>query len=172
LKNDEVVALKFDDWPLPNEYLIELGRVGALWAALEFQLNITIGKLAGFDIYDPTGFILITHSSFPQRLDAFAALCDQMVTDQPNLGNFAEVVQQLKSAQRSRNTYMHNTMHYDPASCEVRMSKGTARGKVKVDVERVTVADIRRAAIAVHDAQRALLKLLGGKSAPGAQLRR
>jgi hypothetical protein len=32
---------------------------------------------------------------FPQRLDAFAALCDQMVTDQPNLGNFAEVVQQL-----------------------------------------------------------------------------
>lgn len=65
MKNDEVVALKFDDWPLPNEYLIELGRVGALWAALEFQLNITIGKLAGFDIYDPTGFILITHSSFP-----------------------------------------------------------------------------------------------------------
>src|SRR5258707_122395 len=60
MKDDEVAKLNFDGWPLPDAYLLEIGRVAALWASLESFLNICIGKLCGFnDLNDPKAFILV-----------------------------------------------------------------------------------------------------------------
>ena len=59
MKHEEVLKLNLKSWPLPDDYLIELGRVAALWATLETFLNMCIGKLAGFnDINDAKPFIL------------------------------------------------------------------------------------------------------------------
>jgi hypothetical protein len=66
MKDDEILNLNFAEWPLPDSYLVELGRVAALWTTLEGLLNLCISKLAGFDMNDPKAFILTTHSSFPQ----------------------------------------------------------------------------------------------------------
>jgi len=79
---------KFDkkDWPAPDEYLLELGRVSALWASLETQLDIGLGELAGFnDMADPRPFILVRHTSFPQKLDMLSALCKLLLSRFPNL---------------------------------------------------------------------------------------
>lgn len=66
MKNNEVLKPNFDGWPLPDSYLLELGRIAALWATLESFLNLCIGKLAGFnDLNDPKAFILVTHSISP-----------------------------------------------------------------------------------------------------------
>jgi len=165
MKNDQLLKLNFDGWPLPDAHLIELGRVGALWAALESFLNLCIGKLAGFnDLNDPKPFILVTHSSFPQRLDMLAALCEQLVNEFPNLTSYAAVVQQLRQAQKLRNDFMHCGMVLNSESGHVEMAKGTARGSVKVKVEKVTVADLRRASVSIDEAQRALYKLVLGRT--------
>jgi len=81
MTDDEVRNLKVDGWPLPDDYLRELGRVAALWTHLESFLNIWIGKLAGFDLNDPKWFIFVAHASFPQRLDIFGALCEQLLPE-------------------------------------------------------------------------------------------
>lgn len=165
MDNDQLLKLNFGGWPLPDAHLIELGRVGALWAALESFLNLCIGKLAGFnDLNDPKPFILVTHSSFPQRLDMLAALCEQLVNEFPNLANYNDVVQQLRQAQKLRNDFMHCGMALNPGSGNVEMAKGTARGSVKVRVEKVTVADLRRASVSIHEAYLALYRLVLGRT--------
>src|SRR3972149_3903969 len=104
MKNDQLLKLNFDGWPLPDGYLLELGRVAALWATLDSFLNLCIGKLAGFNVLnDPKAFILVTHSSFPQRLDIFSALCEQLVSEFPNLKGYDAVVRVLRQAQKLRN---------------------------------------------------------------------
>lgn len=161
MKNEEVLKLNFDGWPLPDSYLLEVGRVAALWATLESFLNLCIGKLAGFnDLNDPKAFILVTHSNFPQRLDILSALCEQLVQKFPNLKSYETVIHQLRKAQKLRNDFMHYGMSENPDSGYVEMARGTARGTVKVGVEKVTIADLRRASMAIHEAQLALYKLV------------
>ena len=164
MKNDEVLKLNFSGWPLPDGYLLELGRVAALWATLESFLNLCIGKLAGFnDLNDPKAFILVTHSSFPQRLDIFSALCEQLLVKFPNLTGYEVVVRQLRQAQKLRNDFMHYGMSKNEESGQIEMAKGTARGTLKVGVEWVDIADLRRASMAIHEAQLALYKVVLGR---------
>lgn len=150
-----------DGWPLPDSYLIELGRLSALWASLESLLNTLIGKLAGFDsITDTTPFILVVHSSFPQRLDMLGALCEELKTQCPHLASHREVIGKLRSAQTSRNKFAHNGISFDPDKNQYMLPQGSARGKVKVSVEPVTVEDIHKVSREIHEAQLALYKLV------------
>jgi len=172
MKNDEVLKLNFEGWPLPDPYLLEIGRVAALWASLESFLNLCIGKLAGFnDLNDPKAFILVTHSSFPQRLDILSALCEQLVQEFPNLKGYEGVVQRLRQVQKLRNDFMHYGMSENLESGHVEMAKGTARGTVKLGVEKVTVADLRRASMAIHEGQLSLYKLVLGRDIPSVWVR-
>jgi hypothetical protein len=52
------------------------------------------------------------------------------------------------------------------------MAKGTARGTVKVGVEKVDLADLRRASMAIHEAQLALYKLVLDRDIPPVWSRR
>jgi hypothetical protein len=164
VKNDEVRKLKFENWPLPDEYLMEIGRVAELWAMLESQVNVFIGKLAGFDLFDPKPFILVTHASFPQRLDMLASLCQQLLRDYPTLTEYEKVVGKLRAAQSERNKYMHHGMSLNPETGRVEMAIGSARGSLKVSVEPITIADIRRAAMSIHEAMLALSNLVLGRA--------
>jgi len=167
MKNDDVLRHNFDGWPLPDGYLLELGRIAALWAILESFLNLCIRKLAGFnDLNDPKAFILVTHSSFPQRLDILGALCEQLVNESPNLKGYEAVIRQLRKAQKLRNDFMHYGMSTNPESRQIEMAKGTARGALKVGVEKVELADLRRASMAIHEAQLGLYKLVLQRDIP------
>jgi len=168
MKNDNLRKLDFSNWPLSDEYLVEIGRVSALWASLESLLNLCIGKLAGFDNpSDPSAFILINHSSFPQRLDILSTFCEQFHHERKNLREYKSVVSKLRSAQKLRNRYAHNGMSLNPDTNKVEMPVGSARGSLKVAVEMVDVSDIRRAVISIDEAQCALYKLvLGVEVAP------
>jgi hypothetical protein len=161
MNNEDVRNLNFSGWPLPDEYLIELGRVSALWGSLESFLNICIGKLAGFhELHDPKPFILITHASVPQRLDMFGALCEHLVAELPHLAAYKQVIGALRTAQKSRNNFMHHGMAVNPESGAVDMAIGSARGTLKVSVEKVDIADIRRATMDIDEAQTVLYRLV------------
>ncbi|WP_442808255.1 hypothetical protein [Trinickia soli] len=154
-------ALNFDGWPLPDAYLVELGRVSALWAALESVLNMSLSKLAGFEeLGDFRPFVLVNHSSFPQRLDMLGALCEQLAGEFDWLKGHGPVTSALKSAQTLRNKFLHNGMHFDEAVGKAVMPVISARGKLKTTIEHVSLADIRRAAVAIDEAQTALRRLV------------
>ena len=161
MKNDELKRLDFTGWPLPDAWLIEIGRVSALWASLETFLNICIGKLAGFnDQADPKPFILVYHSSVPQKIDMLGSLCEHLAPGFPHLADSGTVISSLRTAQKLRNAYAHNGITQDPESGKMQMATGSARGKLSFKIEDVSLEDIRRATLAINEAQRALYKLV------------
>jgi hypothetical protein len=161
MKNDEIERLDFSGWPLPDECLIELGRVAALWARLESFLNICIGKLAGFnDLNDPKPFILVNHASVPQKIDMLSTICEQLAPEFRHLQDYAAVVSQMRAAQRSRNLFLHNGLSLDTKNGELKLAEGSARGTLKTRVASIRIADIRRASVDIHLANLALYKLV------------
>lgn len=164
MNDREIESLNFDGWPLPNDYLIEIGRLTALWSSLESLLNLCLGKLAGFnDMGDPKPFILVNHSSFPQRLDMLGALCEHLLPDFSTLSSYKSVISGLRTAQRERNKFTHNAIAPGETADEMIIARGSARGSLKTDVRRVTVADIRRSVISISEAQAGLYKLVLGR---------
>jgi hypothetical protein len=156
-RNQSIQTINFSGWPIPDEYLVEIGRVAALWASLETFLNICLGKLAGFDeLSDKRAFILIAHSAFPQRLDSLGALCEELQNEFPRLRDYKAVVSQLKNAQKIRNRFMHHSMSFNPDSGRFEMAMGSARGVLKTKEENVSIEDIKRAAVSINEAERAL----------------
>ncbi len=167
MTNSELMRMDLSGWPLPDEYLVELGRVSARWASLEATLMLVLGKLAGFnDTENPTPFILVAHASFPQRLDMIGSLCEQLVGQHQNLTGYDTVLVKLRAAQKSRNRFLHNGITLNPTDGRAELALDSARGKLKINIERVEVADIRRAEVEIHDAQRALVKLVFGTEIP------
>ncbi len=138
-------------WPLPDVYLTEIGRVAALWSSLEKLLNLCLGKLAGFnDISDPKPFVLVHHASIPQKLDMFGALCEHLAPEFPGLTEHASVIGALRSAQKLRNTYLHEGITKDPGTGKFQMATGSARGRLNFKIEEISIQDIRRAAVAIN----------------------
>ncbi len=163
LNNKQIDELNLKGWPLPNEYLTEIGRVAALWSALEGLLTICLGKVAGFDaIGDPKTFIIMKHTSFPQKLDMLGALCEQLVKEHSNLSDYKETISLLRKAQKARNKYMHNGIIFNPTTGNTEMPQMSARGKLKTQVEKVEIADIKRATMEIDEAQVSLYKLILG----------
>lgn len=86
---------------MPDEYLIELGRIAAIWSHLESCLTICFQKLTGFnDMSGPTAFIMLEHTSFPQRLDMLSSLCEHLCSSYPTLKGYQDVISSLRTAQR------------------------------------------------------------------------
>jgi hypothetical protein len=171
MQNEEIASLNFSNWPIRDDYLTEIGRVAVLWSSLEELLNICLGKLAGFDEpLDYRLFILTTHSSFPQRLESFGALCEQLHPEHPQLAGYKQVVSKIKAAQTIRNKFMHHGLTPNPDTGMMEMAIGSARGALKTKIEAISIEDIKRASIQIHDACRALYKLVLRRDIPPAPI--
>jgi hypothetical protein len=167
LKDHEILKVEVKDWPLPDDYLLELGRLGAMWSTLEAAIDLYVGKLAGFnDPADPTSFILLKHSSFPQKLDALSALCEHLKASFPLLSGYGDVVSKIRSVQKARNRFVHNGLNLNADTKRVEIAEGSARGKVKTSVSTVSIADIRRVTFDTHVVLLDLHKLVTGKAYP------
>lgn len=148
-------------WPLPDSFLIELGRVSALWASLESLLNLCIGKLAGFDVLkDPTPYILLVHSAFPQRLQMFGTLCEQLQPHAPNLTDYKIVIGEIEAVQKKRNRFVHNGIAHDPDTGKYLLSEGSARGKLRLSLSPVTPQDINAVSKDIQKAMQSLHHLV------------
>jgi hypothetical protein len=153
-----------DDWPAPNEHLLELGRISALWGSLENSVNLAISKFAGYQaIYDFRAAIMTAHANFKQRVDMLGALCDQLKDDCPHLQSHEKVISLIINAQTKRNKYMHNGIYYNEETKRVEIATLTARGKLKTTIDAVTVADLQEVSATIHEAMCALHNLLTQK---------
>jgi hypothetical protein len=169
MRSEEIAALNFSGWPVPDKFLVEMGRVAALWASLESFVSVCIEKLAGFnDPNDPKPFILLAHTNFAQRLDMLGALCEHLVPGFPQLSEYKKVISTLRSAQAIRNRLMHHGVFHVAETDRVHMAVGSARGRLKTATHSLAVEDIKRASVDIHHAQRALYKLVLGRDLPPA----
>ena len=150
-----------NDWPAPDDILLELGRLTALWGVLETTVDIAISKLAGYEAnLDYRALIMVVHSSFRQKIDIAETLCEQLLPEHPQLKSYSSAMKQIKNAQKARNKYAHNAVTTDEETGRCIISYASARGTLKTVVETVHINDIKEAAAKTHEASLALHGLI------------
>ena len=78
-----------DNFPVPDEYLLELGRITVLWGSLESSVNHAINYLSGIKPEDRWRVSVLTaHSNFKQRVDIIETLCNELQKTFPNLSMY------------------------------------------------------------------------------------
>jgi hypothetical protein len=145
---------------LPDEWLIELGKIVKAWITFEGLFDLMLQKLAGFDDpFDPTFTILTAHSSFPQKLDMFKSLCARHLPSRGHLQDYKTVAALIAEAQRLRNFYMHNLIG-PGMDGPMRVSTVSARGELKMQVRTIELAEVRSAHEKITAAGRSVYRLV------------
>ena len=161
MKKEDIEKIEFGNWPLPEKVCTELGRMQALWSSTESALLMFIGKLAGFDnLYDMRPYILLNHTTFQQKLDILGSLCDHLMKEFPSLSKYREVISKLKIAQKHRNTFTHQNVTFNLETKELEIATGSTRGKLKTNVRKIDIEEIKRAIIDIDEANAALYELV------------
>jgi len=151
------------NWPVPDEYLLELGRMVSVWGSLESMTAVAISMLAGYDSpTDPRALTMVAHSNFQQRVDIVSALCGQLVEEYPHLKDYESVIKKIRAAQAGRNKYAHNALSLDEDG-QVHIAYMSARGTFKTTVEIVRVIEIEEVTAKIHEAVCALQSLITNK---------
>ncbi len=146
---------------LPNSFLVAIGKVCVQWSMLEYVVEMVITKLIDMDIWDQRSKILFTHMSWPQKTDILGALTNALKADYPRLQGYEEsVVPLLKKAQNCRNQVIHG--FYGIEDGKVQRMRATARGKLKLEMEDITVAQIEAGLKDIHTAIAAVYNLVLG----------
>lgn len=164
MKKDELSKLDFGEWPLPTEYLTELGRITALWGFLEVVLNLSVAKFAGLNFGDARAEILFSHLSLPQRLDILASLVKELDNPSAHIKEVSSAISKIKSAQKLRNKVSHSGSYYDDKTGKIKIPSASARGRLKLEVELYSLEDYKRVVVAIDDASRSLYFATTGQS--------
>jgi hypothetical protein len=143
---------------IPEPYLTAIGMVCVNWGMLEAAVDLTVEKLAGFNIYDSRGSIVMAHMTWPLKMDIIEALVNALLQDHPHLAKFSVVKPLLKKAQEGRNRIVHG--HWGEQNGKIHKLRVTARGKLKISMDEISVADIHAIAADIGRAGSTLLKLV------------
>ncbi|MGH9677726.1 MAG: hypothetical protein ACRD36_11545 [Candidatus Acidiferrum sp.] len=81
--NDQPSLDEFKDY-IPGPYLTAIGKVCANWGILKAAMDLAIAKLAGFNLQDSRGVILVAHISWPLKMDILEAPVNGLLRDYPN----------------------------------------------------------------------------------------
>lgn len=153
--------LNFDGWPVPDEYLVEIGRLALLWARLETYLATTIAVLAGHgDPTDARAYVLFNHHSFEQNLQLLAKLCSHLVYSTPNLKAYPDVIAKLGVAKQERDRLINGSMAPNPGNGAIEMEVIAVEDKLTNSCQQVELADFKRAVLLLDDAQHSLYELI------------
>jgi len=152
-----------DNWPMPNDFMLELGRITATWGSLENTVNIAIGKLAGYsEIYDYRAAIMLAHANFKQRIEILETLFEQSSREYKQLKNYEPIIKLIKSAQKGRNKFIHNGMSFNPDNGCMEMACFSARGAMKATVNPVTINELKEVTAKNHEAMCKLHSIITG----------
>jgi hypothetical protein len=155
------------NFPVPDNYLIELGRATALWGNLEKQVDHSINYLSGLQPHDHWRVaVLIAHSNFKQKIDIIDTLCNELQKQFSNLSTYQETTKIIRSAQKMRNHFFHNGIGFDEETERVRTSSLTARGTLKVEVRDVNISELIEFSGKIHESLLSLHGLITGKYYP------
>ncbi|TKB05548.1 hypothetical protein [Desulforhopalus sp. IMCC35007] len=156
-----------ENFPVPDEFLIELGRATALWGTLEKTVDHTINYLSGLEPHDHWRVAVLTaHSNFKQKVDIIDTLCSELQKQYPNLSSYRETTKLVRSSQKKRNHFFHNGIGFDEETGKVMTSSLSARGTFKTQVRDVNISELREFAGKIHESLLSLHGLITGKYYP------
>jgi hypothetical protein len=162
LKDDIISKADLKNWPLPDEYLIELGRISCFWISLEQSLEIAIGKLAGFELDDYRSFIFLRHTSFPQKLDIFETLCEGLQLHYSHLKDYKVISKRIRSVQTQRNKFVHNAITKNSEGDGFLLTEGSARGRIKTSIKSIDHKELKKLSMEMHIVYLALHEFITG----------
>lgn len=153
---------KFPDaWPLPEPYLVELGRISTLFVGLETGVEIAISKLMGYEeLLDWRSVIVTAHANMKQRIDILETLCHEFSDEYRNLDKYSEVIKKIRKAQVGRNRYLHNALSYAKEDNTVELLSVSARGTLNPQVEQISIKDLLAVSAIIHEATVDLQELI------------
>ena len=143
---------------LPDDYLVEIGKISVQWSALEMIFELCSVKLSGMDSNDERPWAIFAHMSFPQRLDAFGAMIDTLQAGYPRLQDYKAVLSLVRESQTARNKVIHARWNYENGVATI--ARLTAKGKVKTSLEPITVNELREIAELIGKASIRVWKLV------------
>jgi len=156
-----------ENFPVPDEYLLELGRITVLWGSLESSVNHAINYLSGINPEDRWRVSVLTaHSNFKQRVDIIETLCNELQKTFPNLSMYPETIKLITKAQGMRNHYSHNGLRLNDETGKVETSSIKARGMLKTEVKPVHISDLKAVSGKIHLALLSIHELLTQKKYP------
>jgi predicted NUDIX family NTP pyrophosphohydrolase len=117
-------------------------------------------KVSGFEINDTRGAILFEHLSMPQKLDTLGSLGHELSMQYSNLKDLPKAISNIRSAYKLRNDFVHHSLTLSDEGDYLEMPVASARGKLKAEVKKVTLVNLKRAVIEISNAQRGLYKVL------------
>jgi hypothetical protein len=154
---------------IPDEYLLEIGRIVTRWSILESTLDLCLMQLSGRSILDPRSTIIFNHMAFPMKMDILGAFIDSLLPNYPRLSEYKDIIKKLGDAQKQRNLAAHSKWGMDNTTKQVLVSNLTSRGKLKTSVKPISVNQLKEAADLITDAARDLYLMVvssGDKEAP------
>lgn len=147
---------------IPDAYLIAIGKVCVQWNMLETILELVLGKLAGMEVMtDQRSKIMVAHLTWPLKMDILGALIESLRTGHPRLNEWDQVAPLLRKAQEGRNRIVHGFWGNDEG--EVKISRATARGKLKLQTDSIAVGEIEKVVEDINIAMAALYNLVLGQ---------
>lgn len=156
-----------ENWPLPDEYMLEIGRLSVNFSTMETGVNLAIGKLMGYEgVHDWRAAVVVAHLNFKQRVDMLETLCHELHDEFPPLAGYVKVLSDIKKAQLGRNRFLHQSMMFDEIAGKVNAVSMSARGQMKPRIDAVSLKDIQRVSAETHLATLSLHHLLTGQKYP------
>lgn len=150
--------IDFDPRKLPKEYLEAIGLVAACSAQTENTVEMAIMGCLGLD--HEYGLATTTHMSAPLRDDVLRAAAEIRIDSLDALDDLDTILDRINTTVGRRNSTVHNLWGVDEKTGQVITAKVTARGSLQAQYIPMSVADIRKDAIAIYDAGMDLLKFL------------
>ena len=148
---------------LPDEYLIEIGRVSVRWAILESFLDLNLIKLLGKSVLEVRSLVIFNHMAFPQKLDVLGALINELQqSGYEGCDKYPPVQSLLRQAQEKRNSLLHAKIGYDQNG-KVSASRISARGKFKMMQTEISVPDIKEMSALIYKAAEELHTLVNNE---------
>ncbi|WP_461520323.1 hypothetical protein [Porticoccus sp.] len=146
--------------PVPDEYLIELGKITVMYGALEFSVDRAISKLSGYEsMLDWRVSIMTSHLTFQQRLNALGALFEQVSESYPNLAGYEKVIEKIKKVQKQRNKFIHS-MYANGDKSEVGIWSLSARGSLTIKSQDVYIQEVRNVSVDIDRVRLQLEELI------------
>jgi hypothetical protein len=152
------MSIKPDNPDIPDEYMLEIGRIVVNWNKLEsLVLHVSVITLLGDFSKDGRALAVLTHMAFPQRLHALEAML--RIYDEDLAKTYCEKVKGLltQSADK-RNALLHQPWFSQDDG--VKRLHIAARGTLKFNLLSVGIQELVDTAKFIEEAHSQLLSLI------------
>jgi hypothetical protein len=156
----DINTINLQDWPLPDNFLTEFGRISVLWGKLENLICNTVTHFAGFrDLSDPRVYALLAENTINTDLEHLARLCHVLSPQHPGLEGYQSLIARIKDLQAQVNRLMTSELSKDPTSGQIMISVASPRHPFKRQFKPLELTELRTLALNIDGAQHDLYKL-------------